>query len=226
MHPKLATHRRGFLSGVATLGAVVGLAELTATAHAAEAGNEAAVTAADFAKWLDSIGGKHRQVFDASESNSGFPLIFSYVFLLTGAQGYAVPESDLGAVIVLRHNGIPIAFNDGVWRKYKLGEFFKITDPATNAPATRNFFANSKAGDLMVPDASVDKLMARGVKVGVCNMAITVLSGMVAKRLDMQADEVRKDWIGGLLPGAQLVPSGVVALNGAQSRGCTYCFAG
>jgi len=29
-----------------------------------------------------------------------------------------------------------------------------------------------------------------------------------------------------VLPGVQVVPSGVLAINGAQARGCTYCFAG
>jgi len=29
-----------------------------------------------------------------------------------------------------------------------------------------------------------------------------------------------------MVPGIQLVPSGVLAVNGAQARGCAYCFAG
>ncbi len=219
---KPTTHRRDFLSGVATLGAVVGLVDLATPAQAAEMSGEAA----SFAKWLDSISGKHRQVFDAPEPNDGWPLIFSYVFLLTGAPGYGVPESDLGVVIVLRHTGVPLAFTDALWSKYKLGEVFKVNDPATGAPSTRNFFANSKPGDLRVPDAAIDKLMARGVKVGVCNMALTVFSGMVAKQTGQQPEDVHKEWIAGLLPGATVVPSGVVAVNGAQARGCGYCFAG
>jgi intracellular sulfur oxidation DsrE/DsrF family protein len=190
------------------------------------AAEQGAGPATDFTKWLDSIGGKQRQLFDAPEPNGGFALIWSYVFLLTGAQAYALPDKDLGVVVVLRHNGIPLGFKDELWSKYKLGEFFKITDPVTKAPATRNFFLNSKPEDLVVPDASIDRLMARGVKVAVCNMAITVLGGMVAKDMNLPADQVRKEWIAGMVPGTQLVPSGVVAINGAQSRGCAYCFAG
>lgn len=221
-----STHRRGFLSGVATLGAAVGLGKLTAAARAAEAGGEAAGAAPGFAKWLDSIGGKHRQVFDAPDVNDGLPLIYSFVFLLTGTKVYAVPENELGVVLVLRHGAIPLAFTDRLWSKYKIGEFFKINDPATHAPSTRNFFAGSKPGDLMLPDAAIDKLIARGVKVGVCDTAMTVRSGMVARQMGLQPDEVHRDWIAGIVPGATLVPSGVVAVNGAQSRGCAYCFAG
>jgi len=34
------------------------------------------------------------------------------------------------------------------------------------------------------------------------------------------------DWAANLLPGYTIVPSGVVAVNGAQSKGCSYCYAG
>lgn len=219
----LATHRRGVLGGIAALGAIASVAEATGSTPSVAAEGAGAT---DFTRWLDSIGGKQRQMFDVPEPNDGFALIWSYVFLLTGTQAYALPDKELGVVIVLRHNGIPLAFNDSLWSKYKLGEFFRITDPVTKGPATRNFFANSKQQDLMIPDAAIDKLMARGVKVAVCNVAITVLGGMVAKQMNMPAEKVHKEWVAGLLPGAQVVPSGVVAVNGAQSRGCGYCFAG
>jgi intracellular sulfur oxidation DsrE/DsrF family protein len=220
-HAKGATHRRDILGGIATLGAVAGLAQATDSAQAV-----AAEAATDFTRWLDSIGGKQRQLFDAPEPNEGFALIWSYAFLATGPKAYALPEKELGVVIVLRHNGIPLAFSDGLWSKYKVGEFFRINDPVTKKPATRNFFANSKPEDLLLPDAAIDRLMARGVKVAVCNLALTVYSGMVAKQMNVPADQVHKEWVAGLLPGSQVVPSGVVAVNGAQSRGCGYCFAG
>jgi hypothetical protein len=222
---KMATYRRNVLGGMATLGAVVGLAEATGSAQAVAA-EEGAKAGTDFTKWLDSIGGKQRQLFDMPEPNEGFGLIWSFVFLLTGPEAYALPEKDLSVAIVLRHNAIPIALNDELWSKYGLGEFFKITDPATKAPATRNFFVNSKPGDLFVPDASLDKLIARGVRVAACNMAITVYTGLLAKQKNLPAEQVRKDWLAGLVPGVQVAPSGVVAINGAQSRGCGYCFAG
>jgi intracellular sulfur oxidation DsrE/DsrF family protein len=148
------------------------------------------------------------------------------VFLLTGQQGYGVPESDLGVVVVLRHNAIPIGLNDSMWTKYKLGEMFKIDDPATKAPALRNPFVNVKAGDLPLPDMALEKLSARGVKFGVCAMAIRHFSSVVAHKMGLDAEKVRQEWVAAALPGVQVVPSGVLAVNGAQARGCTYCFAG
>jgi len=220
---RVATDRRGFLGGVAVLGAVAGLAERPGAAAAA---GSADAIAAGFAKWLDAIGGKHRQVFDAPEPNGGMALISSFVFLLTGPAAYAVPESDLGVVVVLRHNAIPIALDDALWSKYKLGEAFKIMDPANNAPATRNFFVGGKPGDLVIADAAIDRLVKRGVRFGVCGAAIAVFSGIAAKRMGLSPDQVHMEWIAGVLPGVQVVPSGVVAVNGAQARGCSYCFAG
>ena len=220
-----SSNRRSFLSGMAASAAALGLAEISAGAQAADNSSSVEVPT-DFQIWLSSITGKHRQVYDAPEPNNGMALIWSHVYLLTAAQGHAVPESDVGVVVVLRHAAIPIAFEDSVWAKYKLGEVFKINDPATKTASMRNPFNNIKPEDMPIPDAALDKLVARGVQFAVCNMAITFYSGMVAKQMDMPVDKVKQEWLDGVLPGVTVVPSGVVAVNGAQSRGCTYCFAG
>ena len=222
---KLSSDRRNFLTSIVASAAALSLVDLTTSAQAADNSSSVQVPT-DFQIWLESITGKHRQVYDAPEPNSGMALIWSYVYLLTAAQGYAVPESDVGVVVVLRHAAIPIAFEDSVWAKYKLGEVFKINDLATKTASIRNPFNNIKPEDMPIPDAALDKLVSRGVKFGVCNMAITFYSGMVAKQMDMPAEKVKQEWIDGVLPGVTVVPSGVVAVNGAQSRGCTYCFAG
>ena len=224
----LSTHRRGFLGRVATAAAAVGLGGLIPGQVEAQEYTSTVNPAGDanYAAWLNSIKGKYKQVYDAVEPNGGFSLIWAHVFLLTGAGAYGVPESDLGVVVVHRHSAIPIAFKDAMWEKYKLGEFFKINDPATKAPAVRNVFSNLKPGDLPFPEAAVEKLVARGVRFGVCNMAITFYSMLMAQQMGGKAEDVKTDWIANVLPGYTVVPSGVVAVNGAQSRGCSYCYAG
>jgi hypothetical protein len=57
-------------------------------------------------------------------------------------------------------------------------------------------------------------------------VALTVYSGVVAKKMNGDAAAVKADWVAGLFPGIQVVPSGVWAVNRAQEHGCTYCFAG
>jgi intracellular sulfur oxidation DsrE/DsrF family protein len=60
----------------------------------------------------------------------------------------------------------------------------------------------------------------------VCEAAISVYSASIAAGMKADAAEVRKDWVAGLLPGIQPVPSGVWALGRAQQKGCGYIFAG
>jgi len=179
----------------------------------------------DFTRWLDSIPGTHKQLYDMPEVNQGIGLVWSWAFLTTGAPAYGLPEKELGVVIVLRHNAIPLAMNDAAWAKYKLGEVFKIEDPDTHKPAVRNPFYHMP-GAFAVPDAALEKLIARGVKVAVCNLAITISSGMVAQKRGLKHEDVSRDWIDAVFAGIQVVPSGVVACNGAASRGCAYIFAG
>jgi len=220
---KVSTNRREFLGGVAATATAAGLGAALTTASAA---TSAAGPGTDFTRWLDTITGKHLQVYDAPSVNNGMVLVYAWAYLSTAPQAYAVPESDVGAVVVLRRFAIPIAFNDDTWAKYKLGEVFNVNDPATKAPATRNPFAHIKPGDLPIADAALEKLLSRNVRVGVCNLALTSLSSMVAQKMQMKPEEVKQEWIAGMFPGLQVVPSGVVAINGAQAHGCSYCFAG
>jgi intracellular sulfur oxidation DsrE/DsrF family protein len=47
-----------------------------------------------------------------------------------------------------------------------------------------------------------------------------------AQAMSLSPEEVKKEWVAGLLPGIQIVPSGVWAIGRAQEKGCAYCFAG
>ncbi len=44
--------------------------------------------------------------------------------------------------------------------------------------------------------------------------------------MKMDAKTVYNDWKSGVLPGIQIVPSGVWAVGRAQEHGCAYCYAG
>ena len=221
---KPSDQRRGFLGSMAAVTA----AALSASAviPSAQAADTKPGGGTEFERWLDTIPGKHRQVYDLPAPHGGMGLMWSHVFLMTGAQGYALPESEFGVVLVLRHSAIPLAMADGVWAKYKFGELFKVDDPHTKAAALRNPFANLKAGDLPLPEAALEKLIARGVKVALCGMAVHHYSLMVAARDKGDAEAIKKEWLAAVMPGVHLAPSGVLAVHGAQSRGCTYCFAG
>jgi hypothetical protein len=225
--PTLPTDRRGFLGQAATGAAALGLAglaapaALSATPQQAQAkGEDPALTA-----WLGKIKGKHRQVYDMPELNGGFGLAWSRVFYLTNNET-GVPDSDMSVVVVLRHAALPLAMVDSAWAKYKFGEVFKINDPRTNAPAVRNIFYKTAAGELPLPGMDIGDLLKTGVLFGACNMAIKFYSGAVAKSTGGNAETIANDWRAAVIPGIQIVPSGVWAVNRAQEHTCSYCFAG
>ena len=60
----------------------------------------------------------------------------------------------------------------------------------------------------------------------VCNMAITVYSAAAAGKMGLKPEDVKKEWTENVLPGIQIVPSGVWALGRAQEKQCAYIFAG
>ena len=216
-------HRRGFFGRLA-----MGTAVLAGTRAAVPASLEAQWTEAPAGAddWLTRITGTHRQYFDAVSVNDGFPLGYAMNFMNTIAETYKVSDKDITAVIGLRHFAIPLAFNNDVWAKYKLGEFLKITDKATQAPAVRNPYAFAKEGELLFPGMAIEKLQARGALVTVCNVALTVLSGFAADAAGLPKESAKQEWLAGMFRGVHVVPSGVLAVNRAQKKGCTYCYAG
>lgn len=191
-------------------------------------GAESLLTAAPMDdKWVDSLKGKYRSYYDATGVNSGFALAYAMNWMDTMKTAYNVADKDLNAVIGFRHFSIPLAYNDTIWAKYKLGEFADVKDPKTNAHATRNIYYNPQQGDLMFPGMAIDKLSARGATFVVCNVAHTLISGMLGQKIGVAGDVAKAEFEKGLLPGFTLVPSGVLAVHRAQEKGkCTYCYAG
>lgn len=223
------THRRGFLGRVAAGAAALGLGSLVAPLEAAaRPGTARAAASADpaFEAWLDKIVGKHKMVYDMPEPNSGFGLVWSRVLLDTTNQTYGTTDADNKVVVVLRHAAIPFGMKDTMWAKYKFGETFNITDSATKAPAVKNGFLNMKPGSFPIAGVGIDELLAAGVLVGICNLALTFYSMDVAAKMKLDAAAVKQDWVAHLVPGVLVVPSGVIAVNRAQEKGCAYCFAG
>ena len=215
-------HRRGFLSRIAALTAGLGLGQFIPREAAAQRGPSAASGDPAYEAWLNKITGTHKMVFDAPEPNDGMPVVWPRVWLDTTNATYGTTDTQNSAVVILRHGAIGYALQDAAWAKYKLGEAFKINDGS--APAVRNLWI--KPLPLPLPGTGIEALLAKGVLFGACNVAITVYSGMVGQKMGMDPATVKADWINSLIPGIQVVPSGVLAVSGTQEKGCRYCFAG
>lgn len=236
--------RRGFLRDVVTGGAALGLAAMASSFKFISPDQKKnAVNALNFDKdaadiWFDKVKGSHRVVYDATRPNEVLPFAWPKVFLMTNA-ATGTPESDCGVVVVLRHDAIGYAFNDNMWAKYNFGEVFKANEvgagfqaaDAKTATKTRNPFYMTKPGDFMVPGIGsipigITELQASGVMFCVCNAAMTVFSAALAGQMSLKSEDVMAEWKANLIPGVQVVPSGVWALGRAQEHGCAYIFAG
>lgn len=234
--------RRGFLRNIGAGAAALGLASITSSfTMTKEKATSSTVTS--FGKdpadaWFDKVKGTHRVVFDATRPHEIMPFVWPRIFLMTNA-ATGSPESDCGVVVVLRHEGIGYAFNDKTWAKYNMGDVFKAHDVGMafqaadkeTATKTRNPFYMTKPEDFMAPGVGpvaigIPELQASGVMFCVCHAAMTVYANALAMGMGLKGEDILKDWEANLIPGIQMVPSGVWALGRAQEHGCRYIFAG
>jgi intracellular sulfur oxidation DsrE/DsrF family protein len=213
------TARRGFLGSIAAAAAAVGLNGAIPSRLAAETAHGERSLDAALDAWFGKIKGKHKMIFDAPEPNNGMVAIWPRVYLNTME---ATWPGQTTAVVILRHDGLALALGDAVWAKYGIGETFNIKDG--DAPAKKNPYATITG--LPIPGLGIAELIKSGVLVGACDVALTIYSAGAAKKMGLDPETVKKEWIAGLLPGVQVVPSGVLGVARAQELGCGYCFAG
>ena len=225
----LNTNRRAFIGTLATGAAALTLGGLAAPLQSI-AKEDHFPQDDDPDAWFNKINGKHRIVFDVTGPNGVMPFAWPRVFLLTNTMT-GTPEKDSSVVVVLRHDAIPYAMQDSLWAKYKFGDVFKISDDATKASAVRNAFWKPKQGDFKIPGIGnvaigINELQESGVMFCACNMALTVYSAAIAQGMNLKPEDVKKEFVAGLLPGIQIVPSGVWAVGRAQEQKCGYIYAG
>jgi intracellular sulfur oxidation DsrE/DsrF family protein len=213
MSSKTNTSRRQFLGALASC-ASAGIGSVHAQSS----------STGDAERWLEHINGKHKMVFDSITANGGHQLVWASNFLESNNQS-GVSDQEQTAVVVLRNKAVALALNDTVWKKFKLGKFYNIVDPTTNVPSDKNIFWESE--DVMPERGmNIKTMMTRGVLFCVCDKALTLNARQIATSKGLKEVDVKNEWISALLPGIQLVPSGVWALNRVQEKGASYCYAG
>jgi intracellular sulfur oxidation DsrE/DsrF family protein len=218
--------RREFLATIAAGAVAIGLTGSVPKVFAAPSTRRDDIVPSD--KWLGSITGKHRQFFDMPNPDSGMGLLHVRNYLNTLRDTYKVTSPDATAVVSLYGMTTLLAFNDAMWKKYNIGSVLKVMD-GSDAAATSNVFAAAPSGasslfvsgaPLAIPgDTSISALQQRGAVFILCNNAFNLFMGMLGGD---KASEVRKEFEANMLPGVFLVPAMVVAINQAQTHGCTY----
>ncbi len=222
-----STSRRNFLGTLATGAAAISVGSLATPLQSLANPYESKKYADDADAWISQIKSKkHKAVFDVTESRGIMPFAWPRIYLMTNEMTGSKPQ-DMAAVVVLRHEAIPYAMQDGLWSKYSFGKMFKADDPMTQQAAVRNAFYKPKADDFKVPGVGpvqigINELQESGVLFGVCNVALTVYSAAAADAMKMNAADIKKEWEAGLLPGVKVLPSGVWGVTRAQEYGAAY----
>jgi intracellular sulfur oxidation DsrE/DsrF family protein len=222
--------RREFLGALAAGAVAFGFNRTVPRAFAAEPGNRPRPDITPSDKWLTAVTGKHRQIFDMPNHENGMGLLHVRNYLNTMRDTYHATHPDVTAVTTLYGMTTLLGFNDAMWKKYSLGTPLKVMD-GSNTPATSNVFYQAPGGaaalsltgaPLPIPaDASISSLQQRGAVFILCNNAFNLWMGLLG---GAKAADLRKEFEANMLPGVYLVPAMVVAINQAQTHGCSYMY--
>ena len=216
------------------LGKVIGAAT-AASLPLGKMSSAAAAEGSEHDAWLKGITGKHKCFFDFPAHKKGAPLIHILNYIATYQAAYGADISDISVVgsmyAIGPDSSIAMAFNDDMWAKYRFGEYLSLNDPQTGKAAVRNLFYKTMDGDEIprvgplgpFPPASVSSLQKdMGVTFLLCNNAAVAL-GMDLERLGFgPAAENTADLVANLVPGVQVVPAMVIAIEQAQGAGMAY----
>ena len=173
--------------------------------------------------WLKGLTAKHRQFFDSPAPAGGVPLVHIMNYYDTWNKAYNVADTDIDAVGTFYGSTTFYGLNDAMWAKYRLGEFLDTKDPATGKPAVANpWRTNPNILGLSLPGASIEALQKRGATFILCNNALGIFASLLAKSRGLDADAVYADMKANILPGVELIPGMVVAIEQAHAAGLSY----
>ena len=211
--------RRTFLSRFGIAAAALTLGSGTASAERHDESQDAAGGRWQPARdvkddWFDQIPGKHRLFFDTlTDGGLREARGFTNNYFDGSKSGYGLEQGELAVIICLRHSATPFAFADPFWAKYgpMIAESLKLSD------------LTLKTNPHRVP---LEALITRGVHYAVCDMASHRYAGLIARKVNGEADAVYKDMTANLIGNAHLVAAGIIAVNRAQERGYSIAYTG
>ena len=148
--------------------------------------------------------------------------------------GFGIPERQIKIAAALHGPANMLNYDDYIWEKYQIGEWLKVTDPATGKPAVKNLFYNSKIGlkqesvaknpddqDSIYQDTSMQALQSRGAQFLSCHTALEEQVRVLISRnkLSQSPEDIAKDMLAHTLPGVMVVASMVAAIALLQAEG-------
>lgn len=197
--------------------------------------------------WFSRLTAKHKAVFDSPMIEDGLVLSNATGYIRGMRDAVAAGPDDVQTVVVLRHQAVPMIFNDAMWAKYEIGKDRKVKDEHSGKWAMQNPFAGTTrpatlAGDSSPrrsnsaanasptratssadrPQANLAWLASHGHIILGCDLATRGYAGLVAERTKGDSHAIYEEFKANLLPGVILQPTGVYAAHRAQEAGCTY----
>lgn len=170
----------------------------------------------------------HKQVFQASTSMLVAPGIASiYIHMQNSLNAhefsFGYGPGSLATLAVLMGPSIVLALNDSMWSKYGFGDAFKLSATNVYYKASSNLKGGSSPDDpgSYYQDWSAQAVMHRGGKFMVCHNAMTFVSSVIGSKTGTAPATVLADFERNVLPGFQVVPAGVGAVQLAQEHGWT-----
>lgn len=225
--------RRSFVaSAAAGIGAtgILGSASTSAKGQLVWAASDWKVT--DFTK-LVTHPARAKQVYDVTRIDDG-KFLNNIKNSLNGLHfGFSIPEDQIKVVAALHGPANLLNYDDSVWKKYQVGDWLTVTDPATGRPAETNIFfpkgasATGKSADdpqnehSALQGKSIEALQARGVQFLSCHTAVEEQARAIVHRqnLSVAPEVVVQDMLAHTLPGVLVVASMVAAIALLQSEG-------
>ena len=220
----MTTNRRGFLEAAAA-----NAAALAILPGAAFASSPADVLVPDSMEswnvdWADKLTGKHKAVFDITETDSGHGVWRAAMWANQYIDVMKAAPADLSPILVIRHSAIILAMQQSFWDKYNIGELKQAKDPMTDEITKKNPALVDERDNIPAPynALGLHKQIARGATALACNLALQQCVGIIARNDKVQPDVARKRAIEYLVPGVILQPSGVFGVIRAQQAGAAY----
>jgi hypothetical protein len=104
----------------------------------------------------------------------------------------------------------------------RAGNAGAVPDSVTRTPSTDSTAFATRNPQL----AMITQLASRGARFPLCGLATTRYASEFGRKTGQQPSDVRAELLANLVPGAHVVPAGVVAVNRTQERGFTYLYVG
>lgn len=172
--------------------------------------------------WLKGLNGKHKQFFDSPAPAGGIALVHIMNYYDTYNKAYGVKDADIDAVLTFYGGTTLYAVNDAAWAKYKIGEFLDTKDTGGQFATANPWRTSPHILGMNIAPASIEALQKRGATMILCNNAFTIFAGMLAQKRGLDATAVYNDLKANILPGVELIPGMVIAVEQAHKAGMAY----